>query len=140
MFEELNSIKSSRKDLKNFGVTIGFILLMIGAFLFVKEKALFCGDTLFNAGVGGVHAETANIRQLYDSLKKISRLDGDIKPYPAHDYWQNNRLSYWPMIIAGDFDTLRPVFEYFLQIKYIKTITKKYGIGTKSKSNPLPKK
>ena len=41
MFEELNSIKSSRKDLKNFGVTIGFILLMIGAFLFVREKDSF---------------------------------------------------------------------------------------------------
>ena len=38
MFKELNSIKSSRKDLKNFGVTIGFILLMIGAFLFFREK------------------------------------------------------------------------------------------------------
>ena len=41
MFEELNSIKSSRKDLKNFGVTIGSILLMIGAFLFVREKDSF---------------------------------------------------------------------------------------------------
>ena len=41
MFEELNSIKSSRKDLKNFGVTIGFILLMIGAFLFFREKDSF---------------------------------------------------------------------------------------------------
>ena len=41
MFKELNSIKSSRKDLKNFGVTIGFILLMIGAFLFVREKDSF---------------------------------------------------------------------------------------------------
>ena len=41
MFEELNSIKSSRKDLKNFGVTIGFILLIIGAFLLVKEKDSF---------------------------------------------------------------------------------------------------
>ena len=41
MFEELNSIKSSRKDLKNFGVTIGFILLMVGAFLFVREKDSF---------------------------------------------------------------------------------------------------
>ena len=38
MFEELNSIKPSKKDLKNFGVTIGFILLMIGAFLFIREK------------------------------------------------------------------------------------------------------
>ena len=41
MFEELNSIKSSRKDLKNFGFTIGFILLMIGVFLFVREKDSF---------------------------------------------------------------------------------------------------
>ena len=41
MIAELNSIKSSRKDLKNFGLTIGFILMMIGTFLFVREKDLF---------------------------------------------------------------------------------------------------
>ena len=41
MIAELNSIKSSRKDLKNFGFTIGFILLIIGVFLFVREKDLF---------------------------------------------------------------------------------------------------
>ena len=41
MIEELNSIKSSRKDLKNFGFTIGFILLIIGVFLFVREKDSF---------------------------------------------------------------------------------------------------
>ena len=41
MFEEINSIKSSRKDLKNFGFIIGFILFVIGLFLFVKEKNLF---------------------------------------------------------------------------------------------------
>ena len=41
MFEELNSIKSRKKDLKNFGFTIGFILLIIGVFLFLKEKDLF---------------------------------------------------------------------------------------------------
>ena len=41
MFEELNSIKSGRKDLKNFGFTIGFILLMIGVFLFFRERDLF---------------------------------------------------------------------------------------------------
>ena len=41
MFEELNSIKSGRKDLKNFGLTIGFILLMIGAFLFVRERFIY---------------------------------------------------------------------------------------------------
>lgn len=60
------------------------------SFLFEQEKALFCGDTLFNAGVGGVHAQTANVNKLYESLVKIVSLDSDIKPYPAHDYWQSN--------------------------------------------------
>ena len=41
MIEELNSIKSRRVDLKNFGFTIGFILLIISVFLFVREKDLF---------------------------------------------------------------------------------------------------
>ena len=41
MFKELNSIKSGRKDLKNFGVTIGSILMIIALFLFFKEKDAF---------------------------------------------------------------------------------------------------
>ena len=41
MFGELNSIESSRKDLKNFGFIIGFILMVIGVFLFIGEKYLF---------------------------------------------------------------------------------------------------
>ena len=41
MFEELNSIKSGRKDLKSFGVTTGSILMMIGILLFVKERDTF---------------------------------------------------------------------------------------------------
>ena len=41
MIAELNSIKSSRKALKDFGFAIGFILLIIGLFLFVRGKDLF---------------------------------------------------------------------------------------------------
>ena len=41
MVAELNSIKSSRRDLKNFGFAIGFILSIIGVFLFVGEKDSF---------------------------------------------------------------------------------------------------
>ena len=56
MFEELNSIKSSRKDLKNFGFIIGFILLIIGVFLFVREKDSFVyffsiGSILIGLGI-----------------------------------------------------------------------------------------
>ncbi len=39
--EELNSIKSTGKDLRSFGFIIGFILLAIGGVLFYKEKELF---------------------------------------------------------------------------------------------------
>ena len=57
MIEEFTSIKSTRKDLKNFGFTIGFILLIIGGVLFYKENFLFVyflsiGSMLI--GLGGI--------------------------------------------------------------------------------------
>lgn len=70
-------------------------------FLFEQERALFCGDTLFNAGVGGIQGESADVNQLYDSLVKIAKLDCDIKPYPAHDYWIDN-LDFALSILADD--------------------------------------
>lgn len=71
------------------------------SFLFEDEKALFCGDTLFNAGVGGVHAATANTKDLYKSLVKITNLAGDIVLYAAHDYWKNN-LDFALSILPDD--------------------------------------
>ncbi|WP_395167056.1 MBL fold metallo-hydrolase [Francisella salimarina] len=94
-------------DSIDFGVTNCKVMYTPGhiddhvCFLFEKEKALFCGDTLFNAGVGGVHAASADVGQLYDSLVKISDLDKDIKPYPAHDYWQSN-LDFALSILPND--------------------------------------
>ena len=57
MIEEFTSIKSTRKDLKNFGFTIGFILLIISGLLFYKENFLFVyflsiGSMLI--GLGGI--------------------------------------------------------------------------------------
>lgn len=71
------------------------------SFLFEDEKILFCGDTLFNAGVGGVHAKSADIKELYKSLVKITNLDDEIVPYPAHDYWQSN-LDFALSILPDD--------------------------------------
>ena len=57
MIEEFTSIKSTRKDLKNFGFTIGFILLILSGFLFYKEKNLFvyffCIGSM-SIGLGGI--------------------------------------------------------------------------------------
>ena len=56
MLEEIKNIKSEKSDLRNFGITVGIILLIISGFLFWKEKEsfqilLFFGVTLFILGI-----------------------------------------------------------------------------------------
>ena len=41
MLEEIKNIKSKKSDLRNFGITVGIILLIISGFLFWKEKESF---------------------------------------------------------------------------------------------------
>jgi len=41
MLEEIRNIKSEKVDLRNFGITIGIILIIITGFLFWKEKQSF---------------------------------------------------------------------------------------------------
>ena len=41
MLEEIKNIKSKKSDLRNFGITVGIILLVISGFLFWKEKESF---------------------------------------------------------------------------------------------------
>jgi hypothetical protein len=41
MFEEIKNIKTGKKDIRSFGVTIGIILLIVAGFLFYKEKESF---------------------------------------------------------------------------------------------------
>jgi len=41
MFEEIKNIKSEKSDLRNFGIIVGIILLIISGFLFWKEKESF---------------------------------------------------------------------------------------------------
>ena len=56
MFEEIKNIKSEKSDLRNFGIIVGIILLIISGFLFWKEKESFqiflaIGITLFLTAV-----------------------------------------------------------------------------------------
>jgi len=52
MLEEIKNIKSEKSDIRNFGIIVGIILLVISGFLFWKEKEsyqifLAFGITLF---------------------------------------------------------------------------------------------
>ena len=51
---------------------------------------LFCGDTLFNAGVGNCH-NGGHPAELYDTFAgQLSRLPDHTLIYPGHDYLENN--------------------------------------------------
>lgn len=50
-----------------------------------KEKALFCGDTLFFESIGRSDLPTGNGRQLVESLKeKVLTLPDDVKAFTGH--------------------------------------------------------
>ena len=52
--------------------------------------ALFCGDTLFNAGAGNCH-NGGHPNELFDTFEKqLAQLQDDTLIYPGHDYLINN--------------------------------------------------
>jgi hydroxyacylglutathione hydrolase len=54
------------------------------------QPALFCGDTLFNAGAGNCH-NGGHPNELYRTFaEQLSRLPDDTLVYPGHDYIANN--------------------------------------------------
>lgn len=54
------------------------------------RPALFCGDTLFNAGAGNCH-NGGHPAELYETFAgQLARLPGETLVYPGHDYIANN--------------------------------------------------
>ena len=58
------------------------------AYAFVKERALFCGDTLFALGCGRLFEGTP--AQMWTSLGRLRELPDDMSVYCAHEYTQSN--------------------------------------------------
>jgi hydroxyacylglutathione hydrolase len=54
------------------------------------QPALFCGDTLFNAGAGNCHGG-GHPKELFKTFDdQLSKLKPDTLVYPGHDYLENN--------------------------------------------------
>jgi len=54
------------------------------------QPALFCGDTLFNAGAGNCH-NGGHPSELYDTFaRQLAKLPDETLIYPGHDYIANN--------------------------------------------------
>ena len=55
-----------------------------------NEPALFCGDTLFNAGAGNCH-NGGHPNELYETFaQQLATLPESTRIYPGHDYLANN--------------------------------------------------
>lgn len=55
-----------------------------------EQPALFCGDTLFNAGAGNCH-NGGHPNELYHTFaEQLSKLPDATQIYPGHDYFANN--------------------------------------------------
>ena len=69
--------------------TPGHTLDHIAFYCFKDEKSiLFCGDTLFSGGCGRVFEGTYS--QMYESLKKLSKLPEDTQIFCGHEYTSSN--------------------------------------------------
>jgi hydroxyacylglutathione hydrolase len=54
------------------------------------QRALFCGDTLFNAGAGNCH-NGGHPDELYKTFSgQLAKLPSSTSIYPGHDYIENN--------------------------------------------------
>lgn len=74
IFENLNS---PIQILEIPGHTLGHVA-------YIYDNALFCGDTLFSAGMGKIFEGTA--AQMHHSLEKLKKLPSDTLIYCAHEY------------------------------------------------------
>lgn len=70
--------------------TPGHTLSHVCLFAEGDAPALFCGDTLFNAGAGNCH-NGGHPQALYDTfVSQLERLPASTRIYPGHDYIVNN--------------------------------------------------
>jgi len=65
----------------------------------------------FNGSIFTVGQENAE-GAVYDTAKNIP--DPDFRGWGSNFWFQNERHMYWPMIAAGDFDTLAPFYKMYL--------------------------
>jgi hydroxyacylglutathione hydrolase len=110
------------------GHTTGHIL-----FHFEREKALFCGDTLFNLGCGRMFE--GNPEMFWDSLKKIKSLPEDTQVYCAHEYTEAN-LKFCQSI-DPDNQELAKQAEIIKELRLKGEATVPFSLGDNLKSNPF---
>ncbi len=55
-----------------------------GCVCYLAENYMLCGDTIFDLSIGRTDLPGGDTKTIYESLRKIKAMDGDIKLYPGH--------------------------------------------------------
>ncbi|UKI23886.1 MAG: MBL fold metallo-hydrolase [Anaerotruncus sp.] len=64
-----------------------------GGVCYLADDCIFTGDTLFfSARADARIFPGGSAKEIMQSLKRLSALDSDLKVYPGHDRFFNNRL------------------------------------------------
>ncbi|MEN6313064.1 MAG: MBL fold metallo-hydrolase [Clostridiaceae bacterium] len=72
-----------------------------GSMCVKADGCIFTGDTLFKLGVGRTDLGAGDQTRLMDSLKKLMKLDDNLKVYPGHGsatdigYEKTNNINLW---------------------------------------------
>ena len=110
------------------GHTMSHISLLIKG----DKDSLFCGDTLFSAGVGNCH-NGGNPESLYDTFyNQLINLNKKTNIYPGHDYLKTNlefTLSLEPNNKHAKVLLSEAKKENF-SIKYISTLEQEFKVNT----------
>lgn len=98
-FWDRSWIRVAGPDEETRAVTSGYVLQR-----FVTASAGRGGSPVkFNGSIFTVDAEVSG-----------ERLDADYRRWGGPYWFQNTRLIYWPMLAAGDFDLMQPLFRMYL--------------------------
>jgi len=70
--------------------TPGHTMTHVCLYAHTDQPALFCGDTLFNAGAGNCH-NGGDPQRLYETfVTQLARLPDETRVYPGHEYLARN--------------------------------------------------
>ena len=98
-----------------------------------KNKILFSGDTLFRLGCGRIFE--GSIEMMYQSLKKIERIDNNTLVYCGHEYTLNN-LSFLESIFPNH-EELSKIKEKIIHQLHRSNSSIPFNLGEEKQLNPF---
>ena len=70
---------------------------------------------------GSIFTVDYHTQEQIDGVEANALLSADARTWGGQYWFQNTRPIYWPMLAAGDFDTMQPLFKMYREMLYFNT-------------------